>query len=217
MFRLKNILYKDILHIPHLEIKSGEISCLFGESGSGKSTLLKMLNRMLTPEEGEIFYDDKPISDYNPIELRQQVVMLGQDPVVFEGTIRDNLLIGLEFSGKPSVDDKTLLNLMKDLKLHKDLEEDASNLSGGEKQRVAFGRVLLMGARVYLLDEPTSALDEETENSIMEFVTTEIKKKNKTAVMVTHSKHVAQAYADQIIYMKDITVSASEKVGAVDE
>jgi len=111
------------------------------------------------------------------------------------------------------VDESTLLAVMDKLKLHKELDEDASNLSGGEKQRVAFGRVLLMGAKVYLLDEPTSALDEATENSIMEFVTTEIKKKKKTAIMVTHSKYVANEYADKIIYMKDINTTPNNKVG----
>ncbi|GAA0294720.1 putative ABC transport system ATP-binding protein [Gracilibacillus halotolerans] len=213
MFLLKDIHYKDILHIPYLEIKSGEITCLFGESGSGKSTLLRMLNNMITPDKGEIRYQNQSISEYIPMELRQEVVMLGQEPIVFDGTVRDNLLKGLEFSGKPEVDDSSLLALMNELKLHKKLDEDASKLSGGEKQRVAFGRVLLMGAKVYLLDEPTSALDEETENSIMDFVTTEIKKKKKTAIMVTHSKYVAKEYSDTIIYMNEIATTPNNKVG----
>lgn len=213
MFLLKDIHYKDILHIPYLEIKSGEITCLFGESGSGKSTLLRMLNNMITPDKGEIRYQNQSISEYIPMELRQEVVMLGQEPIVFDGTVRDNLLKGLEFSGKPEVDDSSLLSLMNELKLHKKLDEDASKLSGGEKQRVAFGRVLLMGAKVYLLDEPTSALDEETENSIMDFVTTEIKKKKKTAIMVTHSKYVAKEYSDTIIYMNEIATTPNNKVG----
>ena len=213
MFLLKDIHYKDILHIPFLEIKSGEITCLFGESGSGKSTLLRMLNNMITPDKGEIRYQNQSISEYIPMELRQEVVMLGQEPIVFDGTVRDNLLKGLEFSGKPEVEDSSLLALMNELKLHKKLDEDASKLSGGEKQRVAFGRVLLMGAKVYLLDEPTSALDEETENSIMDFVTTEIKKKKKTAIMVTHSKYVAKEYSDTIIYMNEIATTPNNKVG----
>lgn len=95
MFSLKDVQFKNILQIPNLELHEGEIICLFGESGSGKSTILKMLNNMLSPDKGEVLYLNKPVSEYNPMELRQEVVMLGQDPVVFDGTVRENLLIGL--------------------------------------------------------------------------------------------------------------------------
>lgn len=159
----------------------GNIICLFGESGSGKTTLLKMLNGMLTPQSGKILYKDQLITELDPIDLRKEVVMLGQDPIVFEGTVRDNLLIGLEFAEKEPVEDGVLVDLMEQLYLTKKLDEDASELSGGEKQRIAFGRVILMNAEVYLLDEPTSALDEETETAVMEYFTTKVKASKKNS------------------------------------
>lgn len=204
MFTIHNLQYKDIVSIEQLEIKEGKITCLFGESGSGKSTILKMLNNMLTPDHGEIMYHNKNLLDYSPIELRKEVVMLGQEPIMFEGDIRSNLTIGLTFSGKDIVEDMVLEELLKKLQLHKGLDEDANQLSGGEKQRVAFGRVVLMNANVYLLDEPTSALDEDTEQLVMQYFTNYLKEEKKTAVLVTHSKDVAKKYADRIVYMHEL-------------
>ncbi|SHN08255.1 ABC transporter ATP-binding protein [Gracilibacillus kekensis] len=204
MFEIQNLKYKDILDINILELESGKVFCLFGESGSGKSTLLKIFNGMLTPDEGVVRYKKEKITQLDPVELRKEVVMLGQDPVVFEGTVRDNLLAGLRFSGENEVTDQEMSSLLKELHLEKELDEDATKLSGGEQQRLAFGRVLLMNANVYLMDEPTSALDEGTETVVMDYFTKNIKKQNKTVIMVTHSKEISEKYSDRIIYMDEI-------------
>lgn len=201
---LNNVVFRDILHIDKLEIPDRKVICLFGESGSGKSTLLKMLNGLLTHDHGEILFQNQSILEYNPIELRRKVVMLGQDPIMFEGTVRDNLLIGLDFSERERVEDAKLLNLLKELELSKSLDDEADKLSGGEKQRVAFARILLMDAVIYLLDEPISALDEGTEHKVMDFMIHRVQQNQLTAIFVTHSKEVAEQYADQIIYMEDI-------------
>ncbi|MFD2657496.1 ABC transporter ATP-binding protein [Gracilibacillus thailandensis] len=210
MFSIKQLVFKDILTVNNLEIESGKIYCLFGESGSGKSTLLKMFNSMLTPDQGTITYKDQSIANLDPVQLRREVVMLGQDPVVFEGTVRDNLLIGLQFADEADVEDQVLIDLLNDLHLTKDLDDEADKLSGGEQQRLAFGRVLLMNAEVYLLDEPTSALDEETETAIMDLFTKKIRDEGKMAIMVTHSKEVAEKYSDEIIYMNDIVTKEGD-------
>ncbi len=204
MFSINQLVFKDIINVSKLEIESDKIYCLFGESGSGKSTLLKMFNSMLTPDQGKITYKGESIADLDPVSLRKEVVMLGQDPVVFEGTVRHNLLIGLQFSGEKDVEDQVLIDLLRELHLTKDLDEEADKLSGGEQQRLAFGRVLLMNAEVYLMDEPTSALDENTEIAIMDLFTKKVRDAGKTAIMVTHSKEVAEKYSDVIIYMNDI-------------
>ncbi|QGH35186.1 ATP-binding cassette domain-containing protein [Gracilibacillus salitolerans] len=204
MFSINQLVFKDIINVSKLEIESDKIYCLFGESGSGKSTLLKMFNSMLTPDQGKITYKGESIADLDPVSLRKEVVMLGQDPVVFEGTVRHNLLIGLQFSGEKDVEDQVLIDLLRELHLTKDLDEEADKLSGGEQQRLAFGRVLLMNAEVYLMDEPTSALDENTEIAIMDLFTKKVRDAGKTAIMVTHSKEVAEKYSDEIIYMNDI-------------
>ncbi len=193
MFQLKNIRLHKILHIPDLIIEGNRITCITGESGGGKTTLLKLLNRMKTPDAGTITYLGQPLESYDPVQLRRQVVMMAQDSLVFPGSIRENLLIGLRFSEKPGVSDDVLKSMMEMVKLRKTLDEDPSNLSGGEKQRLALGRVLLMYPEVLLLDEPSSSLDEETESLVISRITDYVHKRGKTLVMVTHSKALAES------------------------
>src|SRR5699024_6092113 len=139
-----------------------------GQSGSGKSTLLRLLNNLDDPASGNILFEDKELSSISPQELRKKVVMVPQNPVMFNGTIRDNLLIRLQLSGEKDVADDKLNEILDLLWLDKELDTEASDLSGGEAQRVALGRVLLMEkAEVYLLDEPSSDLDDSTTDHVM--------------------------------------------------
>ncbi|MDA1649672.1 MULTISPECIES: ABC transporter ATP-binding protein [unclassified Bacillus cereus group] len=199
MFILKDVTYKDILHIPYLQIQKEKITCIIGESGSGKSTLLRMLNDLQSPTSGTIEYNGKLISDYPPIQLRRDVVMLGQTPPIFDGTIKDNLLMGLRLSEKNFPNDDILQSALKIVNLEKNLEDNANSLSGGEKQRLAFARIVLMDPPVYLLDEPTSALDSDTERRVMKQFTTLAREKNKTVIFITHSQQLPEEIADDII------------------
>jgi len=128
--------------------------------------------------------------------------MLTQNPAVFEGSIRDNLNVALKFQEKSLLKDNVLLGILEKVKLNKELDSPANTLSGGEKQRLTLGRVLLLNSEVYLLDEPSSSLDDETEESIIQMVTEHVRKETKTLVMVTHSKAIAKKYSDVIIDLR---------------
>lgn len=199
MFTLKDVTYRDIVDIPHLDIPSGKVTCIVGRSGSGKTTTLRMLNRMISPDTGTILYKGTPISEIDPVRLRRQVVMLPQTPVMFDGTIRDNLLIGLEFSEREPVPDDALRRVMEIMDLRKKLDDDAATLSGGEKQRVALGRILVMRPDAALLDEPSSALDEGTERAVIGRLADAARERGVTVVMVTHSRPLAEAVADHLV------------------
>lgn len=199
MFYLENVQYKDILDIPKLIIPANKVTCIVGESGSGKTTLLKLLNKMISCTAGEIYYNNQAISQINSIELRRKIIMLSQTPAIFPGTIKENLLMGLKFSEKAPVDDERALEVLNMVHLNKPLEITPQNLSGGEKQRLALARVILMNPPVFLLDEPSSALDEKTEKIMIEQLVQHTQQNNKTLIMVTHSKEIAQSYANNII------------------
>lgn len=199
MFEIKNLKYKDILNIDHLNINKNSVTSIVGESGSGKTTLLKMLNNIISPDEGEIYYNGKELNQFNPIDLRRRVVMLPQTPIIYKGSILDNILIGKKFSKSEIYDIKEIETLLEKFNVNKKLNEPAENLSGGEKQRVCLIRVLIMNPEVILLDEPTSALDENTEDLVINYVVEYVKKNNKTLIMVTHSKEIAKKYSDHII------------------
>lgn len=199
MFSLKKVIYKHILEINDLNIKRYKVTCIVGESGSGKSTLLRLLNKLISYDSGEIFYNGQSLNSINSIELRRNVGMLPQLPVIFPGSIKDNLLIGLKFAEKPLVDDKKLRTILNIIHLNKNLDDNSDKLSGGERQRLALGRLILIDPDVFLLDEPSSAMDEKTENIIIKTLVSYIQETNKTLIMVTHSKKVAQTYAENII------------------
>jgi putative ABC transport system ATP-binding protein len=212
MFSFKEVHYKDILNIKNLNIEKHTVTSIVGQSGSGKTTLLRLLNKLISCDSGEILYNSKPLSDIDSVELRRDIVMLPQAPAIFKGSIKDNLLIGLKFSEKSTVSDDKLFEILKLVKLQKELSQDAEKLSGGEKQRIALGRVMLMEPEVLLLDEPSSALDEETEHMIFEALVNYAKENNKSLIMVTHSKKVACQFSDEIIEIKKDTVINQEEV-----
>lgn len=203
MFFIKDLKYKSILDIKELKIQKHRITSIVGKSGSGKTTFLKMLNKMLTPDSGDIFYNDKNIKDIDPIELRREVVMLGQNSAIFPGSIRDNLLIGRTFSNKGPLPDERLLDMLKKLELDKSLEGDSEELSGGEMQRIALGRVILSGPEVFLLDEPSSALDSKTEDLIIASIVKHTRENNKTLIMVTHSLEIGKEFSNAVIEIKN--------------
>lgn len=202
MFEVENLTFKHILHIKHLRIDR-QITCIIGPSGSGKTTFLRMLNRLNEPDEGKIFWNGADIAQMNATDLRRKVVMLKQTPVVYNGTIEDNLQIGLQFSKRTLATQAQLKEYLRKVQLDKQLDESVAKLSGGEKQRLCLARIMLMDADVYLLDEPSSALDKETENFVIENMVQFAKEKNKMLIMVTHSPAIAELYPESILEIKE--------------
>lgn len=156
-----------------------------------------MLNKMLSPTSGHIYFYGMNITDIDNITLRRNVPMLGQDVIRFKKNVRNNLLKGLAFQERDEVSDEILRDVLKNVGLNVDLDTDINKLSGGEMQRVAIARLLLLNREVYLLDEPTSALDSDTENLVIKnFIE---KSQGKTIIYVTHSEKIANKYADYMI------------------
>ncbi len=199
MFELNDVTYKDILSIKHLRLEKGRVTCIVGESGSGKTTLLRLLNKLISCDRGTITYQGQDIQDLDAVLLRRSVVMLPQNPAIYPGNVRDNLAIGLAFAEKPPASDDRLRQALAQVNLNKDLDAKSDLLSGGEKHRLALARLMLLEPDVYLLDEPSSALDENTERLIIEALVAAAKDNGKTLIMVTHTRQIAQAYADRTI------------------
>ncbi len=202
MFVLQDIKFLDILSIKYLEINKNETTSIIGESGAGKSTFAKLLNKMITPDSGKITYQGEDLATYDPIKLRREVVMLSQTPLIFEGTIEENLQIGLKFSEQEPATKEEMEAKIHDMELNKDLDVPVNKLSGGEKQRIALARVALMKPDVYILDEPTSALDDSTEDDVIKTFIKHAKEADQTVIIITHSETLAKAYGDRIITIK---------------
>lgn len=207
MFEFHDVKFLDIIDINHLHINTDEITCITGPSGSGKSTLLRLINKLISPSSGYISLDGEDIANIDPVDYRRRVPMLSQSPIIYPGTIRDNLLIGRKFQEKSFPDDRTLTEALKRVSLDMDLSEDITNLSGGEQQRVSIARLMLLDSPIYLLDEPSSALDDLTEDFVIKTMVDMAKENDKTIIYVTHSNDIADKYSDRLIRIVDGRVS----------
>jgi putative ABC transport system ATP-binding protein len=210
MFELQGVKYKEIIDIPSLTIGQGRVTTLMGQSGSGKTTILKLLNKMISPDEGRILYLGEDLAQISSVAHRRRVTMLSQSPAIFEGTVRDNLVVGLGFQGRPRPKDAELAAMLKKVRLDKPLSEDTRSLSGGEKQRLALGRVLLLNSDVYLLDEPSSALDADTAEAVIRMIVDFSRGEGRTLVMVTHAQAIAERFSDDIVTVKPFNAAGGQ-------
>lgn len=164
-------LLRDVL----LKVKPAERILIVGATGKGKSSLLNTLNLMNQNYEGEILFENKKLTEYPPQLLRRQICMVMQEPFLGEGSVRDVLLEPFKYAVNkqaPAEDrEQRTLELFDNFQLPQShLSKSAEQLSGGEKQRVALIRVLLLNPKILLLDEISSALDKTTSGIISDCI-----------------------------------------------
>lgn len=212
MFRFDGVTYKNLLSIPCLDIPANGIFTLFGPSGGGKTTLLRLLNKMISPTEGHIYFHGNPLADLDSVAHRRRVTMLSQNPTVFEGTIGYNLNIGRLFQGLTPATESELREILETVRLNKPPDHASGVLSGGEKQRLCLGRILLLDPEVYLLDEPSASLDEETEELMIGMLVDHVKQRGKTMIMVTHSWKMASMYSDSVLEISNGSCRKGDRI-----
>jgi ABC-type phosphate transport system ATPase subunit len=183
-----------------LQVQKGELVTVMGASGSGKTTLLRLINRLSERDSGIILLNDKDTRDYDPMELRRKVGMVFQVPVVFKGSVRDNLAFGMRLWG----DYIDLEALALEAAIPENLlEADAGQLSLGEKQRVCIARALANQPEVLLLDEPTSSLDAASAGKVETLLLRLRVERNLTVLWVTHEKEQALRIGGRGLILKD--------------
>ncbi len=200
VFSLTKISYRQILAIPALEIPAGSLYGITGKSGSGKTTLLKLLNNLISCEQsGNVFYYGQNVLTIDPVSLRRRVVMIPQSPYIFPGTVRENIRLAFHFNRKEVPRQDVIDNLLDQLDLPGFMDKDTFNLSGGEKQRLALVRAVLLDPETLLLDEPTAALDDENATAVVSHLAQWVRKPGKSVVMITHAGALISEYADAIL------------------
>lgn len=168
-------------------IPKGRITTLVGPSGAGKTTLLKMCNGLLSPTSGTIFIDNQPITSYEPTALRRNVGIALQSAPMIAGTVFDNLSLPRSLQGDKLTKPEAI-QYLQDVGLDKSfLQRPASELSGGQRQKVSIARTLINKSSILLLDEITSALDRQSALDIEALILTLNKKYNVTIIWITHN------------------------------
>jgi putative ABC transport system ATP-binding protein len=186
-----------------LVVPANGVTVLAGPSGSGKSTLLRLLNRLDDPRAGEVRWRGRPVTEWDPTELRRQVAMVFQRPPVFPGTVLDNLRVAL-----PDVTPERAAHVLEQVGLDRGvLDQDAGTLSGGEAQRMCVARALLTDPVVVLADEPTSSLDRAA-RATLEALGRSLADSGVALIWVSHDTDQLRRLADHVIVLADGAVRA---------
>ncbi|CAK7219952.1 hypothetical protein SCUCBS95973_003990 [Sporothrix curviconia] len=191
-----------------LTIERGKFTAIVGASGSGKTSIIALLERFYEAERGQIYCNGRDITEVNVHTYRKLLSLVAQEPALFQGTVRENVLLGMDDS---TVTEDDIAQACRDASIHDfivslpdgyntDLGSRAVSLSGGQKQRLAIARALLRNPRVLLLDEATSSLDSDTEKMIQ--ATFERIAQGRTTVAVAHRLSTIQK-ADVIYVLGD--------------
>jgi len=189
-----------------LEIPASKVVALVGPSGNGKSTVISLVNRLYNADEGVVTIDGVNIWDIPHTVFHRLVSIVGQEPVLYARTIRENILFGLENPKDPKADvtsrpdsirDDEIHAVSKDANAHDfimrmpkgyetEVGERGVQLSGGQKQRIAIARALIRKPKVLLLDEATSALDAASEKQVQQAIDAMISTSSMTVVIIAH-------------------------------
>ncbi|MEM9081530.1 MAG: ATP-binding cassette domain-containing protein, partial [Verrucomicrobiota bacterium] len=185
-----------------VQVRAGETVALVGESGGGKTTFANLIPRFYEVSSGSVKLDGVDVKDYAKAELRRRVALVPQMPVLFRGTIEENILMGKPGASREEVEQAAKQAFAHDfiLKQEKgyetDVSEKGSSLSGGQRQRIAIARAFLKDAPVLIMDEATSALDAQSEGKVQEAIR-ELAKE-RTTILITHRESTKE-FADRVL------------------
>ena len=213
VIELKNITKSygsfDALRGVNLAVNEGEVTCVLGDNGAGKSTLIKILAGLHQPTSGEVLIDGQPTTFTSPRDsIDTGIATVHQTlAIVDELSVWRNFFLGQELTGRfgvlrdaemKQICAKQLLEMGIDIP---DVEVDAGNLSGGQRQVVAIARAVYFGARVLILDEPTAALGVKQSGVVLRFVAA-ARDRGIAVVLVTHNPHHAFLVGDHFTILK---------------
>jgi len=172
-----------------------------GASGAGKSTMLALILKFITPNNGDIFIDDKNLNILNTNDIRKNIALVQQQPFLFSGKIIDVIRMGRNYTKEEVIESakkSNAHNFIQKLpeKYETEITERGSNFSGGQLQRIAIARAILGNPSILLLDEATSALDAESESEVQEGLNRAMK--NRTVIVIAHRLATTQE-ADKIV------------------
>ena len=222
-FKKVNFAYKkdnQVLKNINLEIKRGEVTAFVGASGAGKSTMLALILKFITPNNGEIFIDDKNLKILNTKDIRKNIALVQQQPFLFSGTIIDVIRMGRNFTKEEVIESARKANAHNFIqklpeKYETEITERGSNFSGGQIQRIAIARAILGNPSILLLDEATSALDAESESEVQKGLNRAMK--DRTVIVIAHRLATTQEANKIVVFDKGEIIEVGKHIDLINK
>ena len=207
LFRIESLRFAyetdPVLELDELEIPGGGVTVLIGPNGSGKTTLLKLVNGLFSVSAGRILYRGRPLNAQTLPRLRQESVLVHQDPYLFDGSVYGNVSYGLKLRRAPAHQvRRAVAEALRQVGLVAFEHRRARRLSGGERQRVAIARALVLDPQVLLLDEPTANVDADT-IELLERLVARLSESGTTVIISTHHPAFAYRLGTRLIFMEE--------------
>ena len=223
VFKKVNFAYKkdnQVLKNINLEIKRGEVTAFVGASGAGKSTMLALILKFITPNNGDIFIDDKNLKILNTKDIRKNIALVQQQPFLFSGTIIDVIRMGRDFTKEEVIESARKANAHNFIqklpeKYETEITERGSNFSGGQIQRIAIARAILGNPSILLLDEATSALDAESESEVQKGLNRAMK--NRTVIVIAHRLATTQEANKIVVFDKGKIIEVGKHIDLINK
>jgi D-methionine transport system ATP-binding protein len=212
-----SVTQQTILDHISFEVNRGDRLGIIGVSGSGKTTLLRLLNRLTDPTSGKILLNNKPINNYPVTHLRQQILLVPQEPKLLGMTVQDALIYPLKLQQvSPSEIKQRVIEYCELFSIPDDwLERNELQLSVGQRQWVTLVRGVILKPTILLLDEPTSALDMGLANQLLEKLTILCKDQNLTVIMINHQLSWLRQFANKIIHLQSGKIMQNSDINSI--
>ncbi|WP_288249899.1 ABC transporter ATP-binding protein [uncultured Prochlorococcus sp.] len=222
-FKKVNFAYKkdnQVLKNINIEIKRGEVTAFVGASGAGKSTMLALILKFITPNNGDIFIDDKNLKVLNTKDIRKNIALVQQQPFLFSGTIIDVIRMGRNFTKEEVIESARKANAHDFIqklpeKYETEITERGSNFSGGQIQRIAIARAILGNPSILLLDEATSALDAESESEVQKGLNRAMK--DRTVIVIAHRLATTQEANKIVVFDKGEIIEVGKHIDLINK
>tara|TARA_B100000427_G_scaffold294637_1_gene273332 strand:+ start:254 stop:1900 length:1647 start_codon:yes stop_codon:yes gene_type:complete len=222
-FKKVNFAYKkdnQVLKNINLEIKRGEVTAFVGASGAGKSTMLALILKFITPNNGDIFIDDKNLKILNTKDIRKNIALVQQQPFLFSGKIIDVIRMGRNFTKEEVIESARKANAHNFIqklpeKYETEITERGSNFSGGQIQRIAIARAILGNPSILLLDEATSALDAESESEVQKGLNRAMK--DRTVIVIAHRLATTQEANKIVVFDKGEIIEVGKHIDLINK